>query len=51
MRKLHLAAVSDLLDGNDVPHYAYEKSYADAQHDPLFVLHTSGSTGRTLPSP
>ncbi|PSR81213.1 hypothetical protein BD289DRAFT_372900, partial [Coniella lustricola] len=38
----------DQYDGRD-EHYPYTKPYAEAQYDPLVVLHTSGSTGFPKP--
>ncbi|KAJ5155836.1 NRPS-like enzyme [Penicillium capsulatum] len=49
MHQTCLASVINLLDGPAVPDYSYDKSYVDAQKDPIFVLHTSGSTG--IPKP
>ncbi|TGO61871.1 hypothetical protein BCON_0024g00750 [Botryotinia convoluta] len=37
------------LDEIPVPHYAYNKTWAEASQEPTLVLHTSGSTG--LPKP
>ena len=39
---------SEWLD-SDAPAFAYNKTFADAQWDPMVVLHTSGSTG--IPKP
>jgi acyl-CoA synthetase (AMP-forming)/AMP-acid ligase II len=33
----------------EVPHFPYNKTYEEAENDPVVVLHTSGSTG--LPKP
>ncbi|KAL8980929.1 MAG: hypothetical protein Q9205_004133 [Flavoplaca limonia] len=35
----------DLLAGDVVPVVPFEKSFAEARHDPCLVLHTSGTTG------
>lgn len=32
-----------------VPHFPYNKTYEEAQWDPVVVLHTSGSTGFPKP--
>ncbi|KAI3391610.1 hypothetical protein diail_7040 [Diaporthe ilicicola] len=37
--------LEELLEGGSVPHYPYEKTYEEAQHDPYLILHTSGTTG------
>lgn len=37
------------IDETPVPHYAYNKTWAEASTEPTLVLHTSGSTG--LPKP
>lgn len=34
----------DLFD-RSYPHYPFEKTFEQARHEPLVVLHTSGSTG------
>lgn len=34
-----------LLDSGPVPHYPYEKTFEEAEHDPYLILHTSGTTG------
>ncbi|TVY81492.1 Non-canonical non-ribosomal peptide synthetase FUB8 [Lachnellula suecica] len=41
-------SLHELLDGSSRP-YPYSKSFHEAKHEPLLVLHTSGSTG--LPKP
>lgn len=45
MTKLVIPTLDELLIEEDVPPYPYEKSYEEAKNDPIFVLHTSGSTG------
>jgi hypothetical protein len=46
-----LPSLSQLLEVGDVQEYPYKKkSFAEAKNDPLFVLHTSGSTGKQSPS-
>ncbi|GAM37529.1 hypothetical protein TCE0_024f07522 [Talaromyces pinophilus] len=47
--KLVIPTLEELLQEEDVPPYPYEKSYEEAKNDPIFVLHTSGSTG--IPKP
>ena len=43
--KLIIPTLEELLQEEDVPPYPYEKPYEEAKNDPIFVLHTSGSTG------
>lgn len=45
LQKIVIPSLLDLLENDDVPHYAYGKSFAEARNDPIFILHTSGSTG------
>lgn len=45
---IEVPSVSHLLDIQH-PHFAFNKSWAEAQSEPLFVIHTSGSTG--IPKP
>lgn len=45
MKHAVIPALDDLLEWEQVPHYPYEKTYEEAQHDPYIVLHTSGTTG------
>lgn len=45
MTKLVVPTLDELLREEDVTSYPYEKSYGEAKDDPIFVLHTSGSTG------
>lgn len=47
-----IPSLEELLNGkeNDAPpDYPYEKSYEEAKDEPIFILHTSGSTG--IPKP
>lgn len=45
MTKLVIPTLNELLRDEDVSPYPYGKSYEEAMDDPIFVLHTSGSTG------
>jgi acyl-coenzyme A synthetase/AMP-(fatty) acid ligase len=45
---LEVASVDELL-GETFPHVPYEKTLATAGAEPMFVIHTSGSTG--IPKP
>jgi hypothetical protein len=42
---LHIPSLDDLLGSEDIPSYPYTKSFEEARNDPLYVLHSSGSTG------
>ncbi|KAL4862619.1 hypothetical protein BDV12DRAFT_40068 [Aspergillus spectabilis] len=44
-----IPSLDELLESQDVPAYQYEKTFENARDDPVFVLHTSGSTG--IPKP
>lgn len=44
-----LPSLGELVAAQDVKPYAYIRDSEDARNDPIFVLHTSGSTG--LPKP
>ncbi|KAK2045229.1 thioester reductase domain-containing protein [Colletotrichum somersetense] len=44
-----VASPDDWLSDEEVPHVPYDKTFEEAQRDPVVVLHTSGSTG--LPKP
>ncbi|KAL3459645.1 putative NRPS-like enzyme [Aspergillus heterothallicus] len=46
---VRIPALEELLDGEAVPPYPYDKQFDEAKDEPLFVLHTSGSTG--IPKP
>lgn len=47
-RFLEVPSIEELLQPH-CPNYAYTQSFEEAQHTPLTVMHTSGSTG--LPKP
>ena len=49
MRTLMVPSLEDTLMTGEGPVYPYNKTYAQAKHEPFVVLHTSGSTG--LPKP
>ncbi|KAH7411425.1 putative NRPS-like enzyme [Cadophora sp. MPI-SDFR-AT-0126] len=49
MKILQVPALMDLLSASETPRYPYNVSYEEAKNDPIFVLHTSGSTG--IPKP
>jgi acyl-coenzyme A synthetase/AMP-(fatty) acid ligase len=47
---VRIPSLDELLrEGDHVPPYPYDKSFDAARNDPVFVLHTSGSTG--IPKP
>ncbi|OAA61814.1 Male sterility, NAD-binding protein [Niveomyces insectorum RCEF 264] len=49
---LELVDLPDLdffVDATPVPHYPYTKTWEEARRDPVWVLHTSGSTGHPKP--
>ncbi|KAJ5091912.1 NRPS-like enzyme [Penicillium alfredii] len=46
MQQIYLPGLLELLQSENIPCYPYEKSFSEAQNDPIFVLHTSGSTGK-----
>lgn len=45
---IEVPSVSFLLE-TEHPHFAFDKSWPEAQSEPLFVVHTSGSTGMPKP--
>ncbi|KAK2059819.1 male sterility protein [Colletotrichum caudatum] len=49
MKQVEIEPLHDILSKPQVPNIPFEKSAAQAEWDPLLVLHTSGSTG--LPKP
>lgn len=48
IRVLEIPTLEELLS-TEYPHYPYEKTFEDAQKEPLVVLHTSGTTGFPKP--
>lgn len=51
-RVIHIPSLEELLSGDEngaPPDYPYEKLYEEAKDEPIFILHTSGSTG--IPKP
>ena len=51
LRRVPVVAVDDWLDekGTTQP-YVYEKSWDSAVDEPVFICHTSGTTGKLLPT-
>ena len=49
MRHLNVEGLKELLSGDFIEHYEYNKTFEEAAQDPFIVIHTSGSTG--LPKP
>ena len=49
MKILDVPELQEWLEGEEVTHYPYGKTFAEASAEPFAVLHTSGSTG--LPKP
>ena len=42
---IEMLELDELLEETPVERYEYQKSFAQAQTDPVLVLHSSGSTG------
>lgn len=49
MQVYKVGPLHDWFPTEEVPHFSYEKTFEQAEWEPLCVLHTSGSTG--LPKP
>ncbi|KAI9833793.1 MAG: hypothetical protein M1819_003527 [Sarea resinae] len=48
-RAIVVPDLKDFIDDTPVPHYPYEKTFAEARREPLLRLHTSGTTGAPKP--
>ncbi|KAK8064619.1 nonribosomal peptide synthetase [Apiospora phragmitis] len=49
MEAIKVSSLDELIDEKQVPHYPFDKTFEEAEWEPMCVLHTSGSTG--LPKP
>jgi acyl-coenzyme A synthetase/AMP-(fatty) acid ligase len=49
MEAIEIGDVDKWFPQEEVPHFPYDKTFEEAEFDPVVVLHTSGSTG--LPKP
>ena len=49
MREVDVPELQDWLEGPKAPHRSYDKTLDEVRHEPLMLLHSSGSTG--LPKP
>ncbi|KAK6082367.1 nonribosomal peptide synthetase [Seiridium cupressi] len=49
MRPVEVGGMDKWFPDEKVPHFPYNKTYEDAEWDPVVVLHTSGSTGFPKP--
>lgn len=45
MQKIHIPSLQELVSLQNVESYRYDKDYEEERNNPIFVLHTSGSTG------
>jgi acyl-coenzyme A synthetase/AMP-(fatty) acid ligase len=45
MQKLHIPSLQELLNYENVDSYPFERTFEEEKQNPIFVLHTSGSTG------
>jgi acyl-coenzyme A synthetase/AMP-(fatty) acid ligase len=45
MQKLYIPSLQELLSYENVDSYPFERTFEGERHNPIFVLHTSGSTG------
>lgn len=45
MKRHIMPELHDVMIKDQVPHYPFRKTFAEAQQDPFIALHTSGSTG------
>lgn len=49
MRAVEVGEPESWFPQEEVPHFPYNKTYEEAEWDPVMVLHTSGSTGFPKP--
>ena len=49
MRNYKVAELEDLLSMPDTRPFPYEKTFKEAAHDPIMIVHTSGTTGMPKP--
>lgn len=48
VRHIVVPKIEDWIDGEQVALYPYQKSFDEARNEPFVVVHTSGSTGKSL---
>lgn len=46
MQHIFVPSLPELLSADQASSYPYEKTFEEAKNEPIFVLHTSGSTGK-----
>ena len=46
---IEVPPLSAWLDGDQVDRYPYKKTYEEAKNDPIWIVHTSGTTGTLSP--
>jgi hypothetical protein len=49
MQKVHIPSLQELINYQNVENYPFEKTFEEERNNPIFVLHTSGSTGNEPP--
>ena len=49
MQAFQVTTLEQLLSERDVRPYLYEKTFEEAVHDPILIVHTSGTTGMPKP--
>ena len=49
MRNYKVAELEHLLSMENVRPFPYEKTFKEAAHDPIMIVHTSGTTGMPKP--
>lgn len=43
MTKVQIPSIQELLGCHDILHYPYAQTFEEANDEPIFILHTSGS--------